>query len=103
MLLHLAGRLSGLASESRSSPKTSRECRRACSRSMCTPARLLLHDSGRPSDAMTLQGGIDTVSWPQEQCARDALRAGRHGGSVLTAQLLDQLSKLGTQVGACSM
>ena len=70
---------------------------------MCSPAHLLLHDSGRPSDAMALQGGVDAVPWPQEQCASDALRAGRHGGSILTAQLLDQLSKLGTQVGACSM
>lgn len=62
---------------------------------------LLLHDGRRARNAMAVQRGIDGVARALEEGSGDALSTGSDCCSILTAQLLHQLGKLGSQVRTC--
>ncbi len=71
---------------------------------VCTSSKgqyLLLHDGGSAGDAVAVQGGVDGVAWPLEEGTSNALCTGCHRCSILTAQLLHQLSKLSSQMRTC--
>lgn len=63
---------------------------------------LLLHDGRGSSDPVPMQAGIDGVPRPLKKGPCNAFCTGCHCRRILTAQLLHQLSKLGSQVGTCN-